>query len=95
MKLATIRIHLDHHRQRALQIEAGNRDAPAAYDANIGAYLHYLKEQAQQHGFAIVSDGASSSGSSAIFEIIEADHASKKAAHDWLESQPDIWNWIP
>lgn len=94
MKLATIRIHLHNHRQRALQIEGSDRDAPSVYDANIAAYLQFLKDQAQPLGFAIVSDGANSANG-AIFEIIEADHASKKAAHDWLESQPDIWNWIP
>lgn len=30
-----------------------------------------------------------------VFSIDESSHADKLAAHAWLESQPDIWNWMP
>jgi hypothetical protein len=92
MARATITIHLASHRSRALQLERNSTEAGEAYDANIGDYIRFLKAEAAKQDYLIKT---SNSELPAVFEIEESDHAAKKAAHDWLETQPDIWNWIP
>ncbi len=92
MSRAIITLHLPSHRDRALQIESNTREAEEAYDANIGGYLRFLQEQAEQQDFVVKTDTREHP---AIFSIDEQDHAAKTAAHGWLEEQPDIWNWIP
>lgn len=92
MALATITIHLPSHRSRALQLEQNTPEAIEAYDANIGAYVKFLKEEAAKQDYVVTTDHSELEG---VFAIHETDHAAKKAAHDWLETQPDIWNWIP
>jgi hypothetical protein len=91
MARATITIHLPSHRSRALQIEQNTAEAVDAYDANIGGYLKFLKDEAAKQDYAIKTD---TSDLAAVYAI-DADHESKKAAHDWLDTQPDLWNWIP
>lgn len=91
MPTATITIHLPSHRSRALQIEQNTPEAIEAYDANIGDYIQFLKDEAAKQGYAIKAD---TSDLDAVYAI-DSDHAGKKAAHDWLDTQPDIWNWIP
>lgn len=92
MAITRIAIHLPAHRERALQIESRSREAERAYDHNIGGYIEFLREQARLAGFDLDTDPLASG---AVFSIHELNHAQKKAAHDWLEQQPDIWNWMP
>lgn len=92
MTQATIVIHLPAHRQKALQIERDTRDAREAYDRHIGAYIDFLRTGADAAGYALTTDGRSDV---AAYSIAEDDHRSKQAAHDWLATQPDIWNWMP
>jgi hypothetical protein len=92
MAKATITIHQPAYRDRALQLQSDPREAAPAYDASIGDYLHYLKEHAEPAGYALRADEADLGSA---YSIDAADHDSKKAAHDWLDTLPDIWNWIP
>lgn len=87
-----ITVHLPAHRRAALHIERDTSDAAQAYDQYIGEYLQFLRDEAERAGYALGSDHQDNGG---IFTIDEIDHAGKKAAHDWLHTQPDIWNWIP
>ncbi len=92
MTQATIIIHLPGHRERALQLQTDLFEAEPAYDANIGAYLKFLKDEAAQAGYTLETDN---SPLDAAYSIDAQDHDRKKAAHDWLATQPDLWNWIP
>lgn len=92
MATTTITIHLPAHRRAALKIERQARAAVDAYDANIGAYLDFLREGAHASGYELRTDRRDDGP---VFSIDETDHAAKKAAHAWLEAQPDIWNWSP
>jgi hypothetical protein len=92
MANAIITIHLPSHRSRALQIEQNTAEAVEAYDANIGDYIQFLKDQAAQQHYTLKTD---SNEFDAVYAIGNTDHDGKKAAHDWLDTQPDIWNWIP
>ncbi|MDB5968450.1 MAG: hypothetical protein JWQ90_900 [Hydrocarboniphaga sp.] len=92
MARATITVHLPSHRSRALQLEQNTAEAIEAYDANIGDYLKFLKDEASRHDYAVKTDNTDFEG---VFSINDTDHAGKKTAHDWLETQPDVWNWIP
>lgn len=92
MAITTLVLHLPAHRRRAVQIEKNTADAEQAYDANIGAYLEFLSREAQAAGFALLTDQRDDGPA---FSFDEVDGAQKRAAHDWLETQPDIWNWMP
>jgi hypothetical protein len=92
MERATVTFHLPCHRRTALKMQHDKREAETAYDANIGAYLRFLQEEGRKQGFTIATDQQEVD---AVYAIEERDHAAKKAAHDWLETQPDIWNWLP
>lgn len=92
MDRATIVLHLPAHRRTALRIERDTQQAEEAYDANIGAYIEYLQAEGRKQGFAVKTD---QQDTEAVFQIDERDHAGKKAAYDWLNTLPDIWNWIP
>ncbi|WP_028081831.1 hypothetical protein [Solimonas soli] len=92
MPRAIITIHLPTHRRTALKIEHDRPEAAIAYDGQIGAYLQFLKGEAQRAGFSIETDERDWGP---LFSIDEMDHQAKKAAHDWLNTQPDFWNWIP
>lgn len=92
MARATITIHLPSHRRKSLKLQEPHPDAAEAYDANIGAYIRYLQDEAQRAGFTVDTDQRDLDQ---VYSIDEDDHESKKAAHDWLHSLPDIWNWIP
>ena len=91
---ATIVLHLPSYRRRALELtgERERRAAEQAYDANIGGYVDFLQQQARAAGFAVSTD---QDDRDAAFSINERSRDDKKAAHDWLQSQPDIWNWMP
>ncbi|MDM4772219.1 hypothetical protein [Solimonas sp. SE-A11] len=88
----TIVVHLPAHRAMALKLQPQEPDAAAAYDQNIVGYMQFLKDQAQRAGHAVTAD---QQDFGPIFSIDESSHADKLAAHAWLESQPDIWNWMP
>ena len=89
---ATITFHLPQHRETALKIEHNQRVAAEAYDGNISAYLRFLEQEATKSGYALTWN--SQEGTS-VYSIDAASHDLKTAAHDWLDTQPDIWNWIP
>lgn len=92
MASATIIFHLPQHKRTALKLQERTLEAEQTYDANIGAYMAFLQQEAAKAGFKLVTDNQDLP---AVYAIDERDHGSKKAAHDWLETQPDIWNWIP
>lgn len=92
MAKTTITLHLPSYRERALQLQTDAREAAEAYDGNIGAYVEFLKGEATPAGFVVATD---TRDDGPAFSITEADHEQKKAAHEWLETQPDLWNWIP
>lgn len=92
MAPATITLHLPAYRARALLLASEPREAEAAYDANVGGYLRYLAKEAQATGYAFKTDD---SDYGPAYSIDAADHAAKTAAHDWLDTLPDIWNWMP
>ncbi len=92
MPRTTIKIHLPAYRRRALELQTDAREAADAYDVNIGRYIEYLKVAAAAAGLEVTTD---THDDGPTYAIEEEDHARKKAAHDWLETIPDIWNWIP
>ena len=89
---ATITFHLPQHRETALKIENNKREAVEAYDANLSTYLRFLEAEADKNGYVLTSN--TQEGPS-VYSIDAANHDLKTAAHDWLDTQPDIWNWIP
>ena len=92
MPRALITIHLPTHRRTALKIERDMPEAAIAYDGQIGAYIDFLRREAERVNLHVDTDERDWGP---IFSIAETDHAAKKAAHDWLNTQPDFWNWIP
>jgi hypothetical protein len=92
MAKATITLHLPAYRERALLLQSDPREAEPAYDDNIGDYLRYLQAEATKAGYAL---GTDESDLGPAYSIDAASHDDKKAAHDWLDTLPDIWNWIP
>jgi len=87
----TITVHLNAYRERALMLQPELREAEAAYDANIHAYIEYLNKEAASAGYALTTDH----GDAAAYSIHAPTDDAKTAAHDWLATLPDIWNWIP
>lgn len=87
----TITIHLPSHRRKSLKVQEASIDAVAAYDGNIGAYIRYLQDEADRAGFRIETDQRELDQ---VYTIHE-NGRDKKAAHDWLHTLPDLWNWIP
>lgn len=85
-------IHLPTHREHALQSEGNTREAVQAYDANIGAYIEFLRGEGRRAGFDVSTDQRALA---AVFSIDETTHDEKKLAHAWLEKQPSIWDWLP
>ncbi len=89
--VTTITLHLRAYRERALMLQPERREAEAAYNANIRDYLRYLSEEATKVGYTLSTDH----GDSSEYSIHAPSHDVKQAAHDWLATLPDIWNWIP
>lgn len=86
-----ILIHRPAHRRLALT----GRDpleAVAAYDRCIGAYLKFLGEEAAKVGYELRQD---QHDEEPFFRIDAASRAQQRAIQAWLQSQPDIWNWMP
>lgn len=92
MAHATITLHLPAYRQRALMLQSDPREAEPAYDSNIGDYLRYLQSEAAAAGYTLTTD---ESDAGPAYSITAPSHDEKVAAHDWLDTLPDIWNWIP
>jgi hypothetical protein len=92
MPRTLITIHLPSHRRATLKIERDTAEAAQAYDAQIAAYLAFLRSEGEKAGFGVDADERDWGP---VFSIAETDHDGKKAAHDWLDTQPDFWNWIP
>lgn len=91
MSTAEILVHLPAHRRRALELQSDQAEAKRAYDTHIGAYLAYLREEAAKAGYRLESDQQDRDSAFSY----TGDRGGKKAAHDWLETLPDLWNWIP
>ena len=89
---ATIVIHLPSHRRVSLRSEENTREAEAEYDGNIGAYIEFLQAEAEKAGFIVTTDQRDVEPP---FSIDELNHDDKIAAHEWLRSMPDLWNWVP
>lgn len=92
MPRTMITIHLPSHRRTTLKIEQQTAEAEQVYDKQISGYVAFLRSEGERAGFAVESDDRDWGP---IFSITETDHSDKKAAHDWLNTQPDFWNWIP
>jgi hypothetical protein len=92
MAKTTVIIHLPVHRRLSIKHEGDTHEAVAAYDHHIGDYIRFLQAQATKAGFELRTDQHEAEH---VFSIEEISHDDKKAAHDWLESEPDLWNWIP
>lgn len=86
-----ITIHLSVHRHRALSLQTDHAEAEAAYDRHIPGYLDYLREEATAAGFGLVS--SPQDGDEAF--VYHGTESERKAAHEWLHTLPDLWNWIP
>lgn len=91
MPITEIHVHLPAHRRRALELQTDHAEAERAYDTHIGAYLEYLQQEAEKAGYRLSRDTTERDG---VFSYL-GDHEGKKAAHDWLQTVPDLWNWIP
>lgn len=92
MSHTLITIHLPAHRRTTLKIERETAEASAAYDGQIHAYIAFLEAEAVKAGLRLDTDERDWGPT---FSIAETDHDAKIAAHDWLNTQPDFWNWIP
>ncbi len=92
MTQATITLHLPAYRERALQLQSDRHEAVPAYDQQIADYVRFLDEEAGKAGYVLATDEADGGGA---YSIDAPSHDAKKAAHDWLDTQPDIWNWMP
>jgi hypothetical protein len=90
--LATITLHLPGYRARSLKMQTDHREAELAYDRQIGAFVEFLQREGARAGIRVDTDQRDHD---AVFTIDAADRDRKKAAHDWLDQQPDIWNWMP
>lgn len=91
MEEPQIRLHLPAHRRRTLQLQTDQPAAEAAYDRHIGAYVRYLREEAVAAGYTLEADSQDAP------EAFSDPHGREGtgAAHDWLHTLPDLWNWIP
>ncbi|MGB1559894.1 MAG: hypothetical protein ACPHN2_00200 [Sinimarinibacterium flocculans] len=88
----TVVINLPAHRRRALELVNEGLTAEQAYDKNIAGYIAFLKREGDDAGYAVQTH---QDDQVSVFRIDERSHDEKKAAHAWLESLPDIWNWMP
>lgn len=91
MNQPQILMHLPAHRRRSLSLQTEHPAAEQAYDANIRAYIDYLREEATAAGYTLATDHRESEESFSY----QSGAADKRAAHDWLHGLPDLWNWIP
>lgn len=87
-----ITVHRNQHRERSLAVQDPGREAEDVYDANITQYFQFLHEQAAQHGYRFVIDAQG--GAHDAFSY-SGNREQRQAAHDWLHTQPDFWNWLP
>lgn len=92
MDRAIITFHLPTHRETALKLQGKSADSEATYDRCIGGYLAFLRAEGAKQGFRVQSDQRYYGP---VFSLQGRDHEEDKAAHGWLEIQPDIWNWMP
>lgn len=82
-------VSLPAHRQRALSLQTDEREAAAAYDHHIGAYLQFLSDELQRDGFELRRDHR------ALPRAFHYPRSRYEAAHAALARLPDLWNWIP
>ena len=92
MDRATITIHLPTHRRRTIQSYGESwRLLDEVYDGNIGHYVDFLRRQGRERGFSVRTDQRDVDP---VYTIDERDRAQKKAAKEWLDGLPDLWEWI-
>jgi hypothetical protein len=92
MNRATITIHLPTHKRESLKAYGDSwRLIDEVYDANVGHYVDFLRRQGRERGFRVRTD---QKDVDPVFTIEERDRQQKKAAHEWLEGLPDLWEWI-
>jgi hypothetical protein len=92
MERAVITMHLPAHKRQALRMQTDKRWAELAYDEQIPEYIRYLQREAQPRGFRIQTDDRDWD---VVLSVDERSHDDKKAAYEWLQTLPDIWNWMP
>jgi hypothetical protein len=92
MDRAIITVHLPTHRRASLEAYGESpRQVGEVYDQHIGRYVEFLRQKAREEGFRIETDNKDLDP---VYSIEERDREQKKAAHDWLRGQPDLWEWI-
>lgn len=91
MSGSIITLHLPVYRARTLALETDRAMAEEYYDKRIHEYIRFLQTQAEIVGVRIVSDQRDDGPPFSI----EAVDTERQSIHDWLETQPDFWNWIP
>ena len=92
MSRATITFHLPTHRRESIRAYGESwRMLDEVYDARIGHYMEFLRRQGRERGFDVRTDR---NDVKPVYTIEERDHAQKKAAHEWLQGVPDLWEWL-
>ena len=92
MHRATITIHLPTHRREAIRSYGESwRMLDAVYDGHIGHYVEFLRRQGRELGFEVRTDKRDLEP---IYTIDERSREEKKAAREWLEKVPDLWEWL-
>lgn len=92
MSRAIITVHRPTHRRHSLATYGeDSRRVGETYDANIGEYLRFLARLGRECEFELRTD---SMDVDPAFTIDEHDRDGKKAAHRWLETIPDLWEWL-
>lgn len=92
MTRAIVTVHLPTHRRHSLETYGEDaRRVGEVYDENVGEYMRFLGRLARECGFDLRTDNKAVDP---VFTIDERDHEAKKAAHRWLETVPDLWEWL-
>jgi len=92
MDRATITIHLPTHRRASLKAYGESwRMLDEVYDGHISHYVDFLRRQGRDRGFRVRTDQRDVAP---VYSIEERDRKEKKAAHEWLEEVPDLWEWL-
>lgn len=92
MDRAIITFHLPTHRDTALKLQGRTTESEATYDRCIGDYLAFLRAEGEKIGYRVQSDQRSYGP---VFSLEGRGDNEDKGAQAWLETQPDIWNWMP
>lgn len=92
MDKAIITIHIPSHRRASLKAYGESwRMLDQVYDTHVGHYMDFLRRQGRDRGFKVRTDNKDVDP---VFTIDERGRPEKKAAHQWLEEVPDLWEWL-